>query len=114
MAETLEAGQTPDQNRINLTASCRFDQFFALRSLAGSGTHIFNGFDHFPVAPSGVLAHRLHLQRQRLLIVGRDPCIKADAKRFYPGQKPSSSRSPQRLLNTGGTLLKNSMAKNIS
>jgi hypothetical protein len=38
-------------------------------TLAGAGTHIFDSFDHFPAAPTGVLTHRLHLQRQRLLIM---------------------------------------------
>jgi hypothetical protein len=38
-------------------------------TLAGAGTHIFDSFDHFPAAPTGVLTHRLHLQRQRLPIM---------------------------------------------
>jgi hypothetical protein len=79
-AQTIQA---PDQNRINLTAPCRFDQFFALRSLTGARTHIFDGFDYFPAAPPGILTHRLHLQRQRLLIMSRYPRINANAKRFY-------------------------------
>jgi hypothetical protein len=46
--------------------------------------------------------------------MSRYPRIKANAKRLYPGQKPSSSTTPQPPLNAGGTLLKNSMAQNIA
>jgi hypothetical protein len=46
--------------------------------------------------------------------MSRYPRIKANAKRFYPGQKPSSSTTPRPPLKAGGTLLKNSMAQNIS
>jgi hypothetical protein len=106
--------QAPDQDRINLTAPCRFDQFFALWSLAGARTHIFDGFDHFPAAPPGVLTHRLHLQRQRLLTMSRYPRIKANAKRFYPGQKPSSSTTPQPPLNAQGRQVDEGLLKHVA
>jgi len=51
-----------------------------LRTLQGTRSNLPDLRDDLPASPTRVLSHGLDLERQRLLIVSRDPGVECDSK----------------------------------
>ena len=72
--------QTPNQYDIDFAPSCGSDQSCAQFALRRARADLFDLRDDAPTALGCVFAHGADLQRQRLLVVGGNAGIKANAE----------------------------------
>jgi hypothetical protein len=91
--------QAPDHNRIDLAAPRRPHQLLTLQPLVAPRTDIFNHGDDCSAALLRVRYHGVALEREGLLIMGRDSGVEAHLHHAgSPGQKPLHNAAPRRLI----------------
>ena len=85
--------QPPDQDQVEFAPSRRLGSTLPLGTLADARADILHLSAQRPTRMFGIVTHSRELQGQRLLVVGRDAGVKADARDSTPlAKNPSSAR----------------------